>query len=90
MIYSSQGFNDVMSLLGMELWGKMLKAMQEATATLDIDGTIPMLHGRIYMNVSYIYKALGTAMGKQYINAIDNNVTKIFDNLYCKKYYMEI
>lgn len=86
MIVMSQGFTQSMSVLGMELWGRMIETVQGETSTIDVDGTAPTLHGREYINVSYMYKAMGKAFTKQLIKSYDGNIRNIFDTIDLSEY----
>lgn len=82
----TQGFTDPMSVLGLELWTQMLEAIKGAIMSCSLDGTSPALHGRQYMNLSYMRKAFGGKIVNKVIKSYDGNVRKIFDDVDMMEY----
>jgi len=86
LIVMTQGFTKSMSVLGTELWGRMMETVQGDMALIGDEGTIPTLHGREYMNLSYMFKGMGKAFTKQMIKSYDGNINSIFNTIDLAEY----
>ncbi len=82
----TQGFTESMSVLGTELWGMALEAIKGEVMICSIDGTSPTLHGRQYINISHIKRALGESLAKRLLNGYDGNIKRIFENIDMDEY----
>ncbi len=86
VIGMTQGFTDSMSVLGTELWADVLQEIKGETLVCSLDGTMPTLHGRQYLNISYIYKAMGKKIAGKMLSIYDDNVKRILSNLDIAEY----
>lgn len=81
LISLTQGFHEPMSVLGLEIWGKMLDRVKGGTMTPDIGGTTPAIHGRQYMSVTDLQKLMGKKIVSNILNSYDGNVKRIFKEI---------
>lgn len=83
----TQGFTESMSVLGMDLWARMLDALKGGILPTSIDGAMPAIHGRQYMNVSNMLAGWGSFAAKKFLENYDENVKKIFADIDLVKEY---
>ncbi|QZY54520.1 PEP/pyruvate-binding domain-containing protein [Crassaminicella profunda] len=83
----TQGFTESMSVLGIELWARMLDDLKGGIMPTSLDGAMPALHGRQYMNVSNIMAGWGSFATKKFLKSYDENVKKIFEDIDLGKEY---
>ncbi|WP_432664413.1 PEP/pyruvate-binding domain-containing protein [Wukongibacter baidiensis] len=55
----TQGFTESMSVLGLDIWEKMLEIAKAGTMPTGFDGAVVAIHGRQYMHISNLLKGLG-------------------------------
>ncbi len=77
----TQGFDEPMSVLGLELWSNMLYDIKFGMFTSHPDGTAPAIYGKHYFSVTAISKALNPTMMTKVIKSYDGNIRKIFDGI---------
>ncbi|SMB90274.1 pyruvate, water dikinase [Desulfonispora thiosulfatigenes DSM 11270] len=77
----TQGFTESMSVLGMEIWTRVVDELKGDIMPSSIDGIMPALHGRQYINVSNCIAAWGLFATKQFLKKYDDNVKKIFSDI---------
>ncbi len=75
----TQGFDEPMSVLGMELWAKMLFKIKFDMMSPQANGTCPAINGREYLNVTAIQKLVGKKNTRKLFGSYDGNIRKIFD-----------
>lgn len=59
LMVMTQGFDEPMSVLGLEIWADMLEEVKAGTFSCNIGGTAPTLHGRQYMSFTDFQKLMG-------------------------------
>lgn len=74
----TQGFDQPMSVLGMELWGIMLDDLKMHMMTPQINGSTPIVYGKEYMSITAFQKLMGKKQALAFINSYDGNIKKIF------------
>ena len=90
LIVLTQGFSDPLSVLGIEIWGKMLEALKGDSGLIDRgrDGTVLNVEGRQYLHLSNLMKAMGTGMGLWGLKQYDTPTRQIFDSIDLKRDYL--
>ncbi|GAA0181530.1 phosphoenolpyruvate synthase [Clostridium sediminicola] len=83
----TQGFTKSMSVLGMDLWARMLEDLKGGITPTSIDGAMPAIHGRQYTNVSNMLVGWGSFATKKFVESYDENVKKIFADIDLDKEY---
>ena len=82
LVVLSQGFGDCLSVLGADLWGRMLVLMKaEIMVDAGAEGTIVNMDGRQYINLSSMLRALGKSMVSNLIKTYDAPTRKILDSV---------
>ena len=88
VVVLSQGFGDSLSVLGADLWGRMLVLMKaEIMVDAGAEGTIVNMDGRQYINLSAMLRALGMSMMGSLIKTYDTPTRKILDSVDFKAEY---
>ena len=88
VVVLSQGFGDSLSVLGADLWGRMLVLMKgEIMVDAGAEGTIVNMDGRQYINLSALLRALGMSMMGSLIKTYDTPTRKILDSVDFKAEY---
>lgn len=77
----TQGFSDPLSVLGSDIWKNIMAISGGNVLSCDFDGSSPVLHGRQFFNLFYLYKSLGKSIGESYISGHDESVKKILDTI---------
>ncbi len=77
----TQGFDEAMSVLGLDLWSDMIDQVKGGMLTPEINGTAPALHGRQYFSMTDVQKLLGKKKSLEFLNSYDGNVSKIFSGI---------
>jgi phosphohistidine swiveling domain-containing protein len=77
----TQGFDEPMSVLGLELWGNMLDDLKMHMMTPQINGSTPIVYGKEYLSITAFQKILGKKQSAALINGYDGNLKKIFANI---------
>jgi len=77
----TQGFDEPMSVLGLELWSDMLYEIKGGMFTSQVNGTAPALHGREYFSLTDVQKLVGSSSVKKFVSSYDGNVKKIFEEI---------
>lgn len=77
----SQGFTESMSVLGLEIWAEMLEVAKMGTLPGGLDGAIVSLHGRQYMHLSNIARALGPKQVEKFFSTYDGPTKRAFSSL---------
>ena len=81
LILLTQGFSESLSVLGGELWGRMLTAIKGPMMPAGPDGIVWNIHGRQYIHVSNMLKAFGPRLLLKQIGTYDASVRALFDSL---------
>ena len=76
VIVLSQGFSDPMSVLGLDFWGSMLKAVKPAYSLEGAGGIVWHIHGREYLHLSNFMKSTG---GRAQIDSVFRKYDKAID-----------
>lgn len=73
MIVLSQGFQDSLSVLGNEIWGKMLEAIKGDAGMFDagMEGGVINTEGRQYLNLSNLMSGFGTGIASRVLSSYD-------------------
>lgn len=77
----TQGFSDPLSVLGSDIWKSIMITSGGGMLSCTPDGSSPILHGRQFFNVYYLYKSLGKAVGNSYIYNHGDSVEKIMETI---------
>lgn len=88
IIVLSQGFSESLSVLGQEIFSKMIVMAKMGLMPEGKDGIIFNVHGRMYMHISNILKGLGEKRVRKTIATYDNPTRKIFESIDLKQEYM--
>ncbi len=81
LMYMTQGFDQPMSVLGLEIWAKMLDRIKGGMMTSQVRGTTPAIHGRQYISVTDIQKLMGKKGVNKFLNSYDGNIKRIFEDI---------
>ena len=73
MIVLTQGFQDSLSVLGNETWGKMLEAIKGDAGMFDagMEGGVINTEGRQYLNLSNLMAGFGTSYASRLLSSYD-------------------
>lgn len=82
----TQGFSDSLSVLGTDIWREIVVNSGGHVLTCYGDGTAPVINGRQYFNIFYLYKALGKTIGNGYMFGHDASAKKMMDNIDLSQY----
>lgn len=77
----TQGFDEPMSVLGIELWGYMLDEIKMHMMTPQINGSTPIVYGKENISMTAFQKLVGKKRALAFINSYDGNLKKIFANI---------
>ena len=77
----TQGFEEPLSTLGLDLWEMMLTATKGSMLPGGRDGALWSLHGRQYLLISNLARAFGGKMLKKILGTYDKPTRDIFDVL---------
>ncbi|MCK8061059.1 MULTISPECIES: PEP/pyruvate-binding domain-containing protein [unclassified Fusibacter] len=77
----TQGFDQPMSVLGMELWAHMLLEIKMHMMTPQANGSVPAIYGKEYISLTAFQKVVGKKAGLKFVNTYDGNIKKIFDEI---------
>ncbi|MCS5420504.1 MULTISPECIES: PEP/pyruvate-binding domain-containing protein [Psychrilyobacter] len=83
----TQGFSENISILGLEIWGKMLDAAKGGVMPVGKDGGVINIHGRQYMNISNYLKLMGGNRTTQLWGNYDKPTRMIFESINLKEEY---
>lgn len=81
IMYMTQGFDDLMSVLGLEIWGQMLDRLKGGMMTPHVGGTTPAIHGKQYISVTDIQKLMGKKGVNKFLDSYDGNIKRIFEDI---------
>lgn len=85
----TQGFDEPMSVLGLELWANMLDEIKMHMMTPQINGSVPIVYGKEYLSITAFQKLLGKKQSLAFINGYDGNLKKIFADINLDKHPFE-
>ncbi|MCK5607308.1 hypothetical protein KAR91_35825, partial [Candidatus Pacearchaeota archaeon] len=88
IIVLTQGFSEPFSVLGLDIWAKMLEIAKGPTMIRGLDGIVFDIHGRQYLHMSNMMKA-GGGLVKKMMTAYDVPTRKIFEAIDTKEYTPE-
>lgn len=77
----TQGFDQPMSVLGLELWANMLFDIKMNIMTPQVNGSTPAIHGKEYLSITAFQKIVGKKNALKFINSYDGNLKKIFEDI---------
>jgi len=77
----TQGFDQPMSVLGLELWAHMLDEIKMHMMTPYANGSVPAIYGKEYFSITAFQKVIGKKAGLKFINSYDGNMKKIFEEI---------
>lgn len=80
LMIMTQGFDEPISVLGLDLWAKMIHSIKPFMNP-QMDGTTPALYGRQYISLSVMNQIVGKKSTDKFINSYDSNLKKIFQNI---------
>lgn len=81
IMYMTQGFDQPMSVLGLEIWAKMLDRIKGGMMTPQVGGTTPAIHGKQYISVTDIQKLMGKKGVDKFLDSYDGNIKRIFEDI---------
>lgn len=81
IMYMTQGFDDPMSVLGLQIWAEMLDRIKGGVMTSQVGGTTPAIHGRQYISVTDIQKLMGKKGLQTFLESYDGNIKRIFEEI---------
>ncbi|MEO2198897.1 MAG: PEP/pyruvate-binding domain-containing protein [bacterium] len=82
LIVLSQGFEDSLSVLGLEYWGRMLEAMKgETMINRGREGTVVNVDGRQYIHLSNVMKGLGGGIVPRLLSSFDAATRRIVESI---------
>lgn len=84
----TQGFTDCLSVLGMDIFTKMLELAKGDILPIGIDGGLVALHGRQYMHISNLAKGLGIKAVKKIYASYDGPTQMTFKSIDFKQEYL--
>jgi pyruvate,water dikinase len=79
LMMMTQGVSDPMSVMGMDVWRKLIYITKSGLLSTAIGGTAPVINGREYLSVTAYQKVLGKKTGRKALDTYDGNIKKIFD-----------
>lgn len=82
----TQGFSDSLSVLGTDIWREIVRESGGRVLNCTEKGTAPVINGRQYFNIFYLYKALGKTIGNGYMFGHDASAKKMMDNIDLSQY----
>lgn len=77
----TQGFDEPMSVLGLELWTTMLDRLKQGTMSPQANGTAPAVCGRQYISMTAVQKLLGKNNARRIMTSYDGNIRRIFEEI---------
>lgn len=88
MIVLTQGFQDSLSVLGNEIWGKMLEAIKGDAGMFDagMEGGVINREGRQYLNLSNLMAGLGTGVASRVLSSYDTPTREAIATLDLESY----
>ncbi len=86
LLMMTQGISEPMSVLGMDVWAKLIFVTKSGLLSVPINGTAPIINGREYLSVTAYQKVLGKKNGRKALDTYDGNIKKIFDDIHIEKY----
>ncbi len=81
IMYMTQGFDDPMSVLGLEIWKEMLDRVKAGIMTSKVGGTTPAIHGRQYISITDLQKTIGKKGVNKFLDSYDGNIKRIFEDI---------
>lgn len=84
----TQGFTESMSVLGMEIWTKMIRVAKGDLYPVGIDGGIIPIHGRQYIQASNMSKVFGVKKARRMFGSYDGPTRMVFNSIDLKHEYM--
>ncbi len=79
LLMMTQGVSEPMSVMGMDLWSRLIYITKSGMLSTHINGTAPVINGREYLSVTAYQKILGKKAGRSALATYDGNIKKIFD-----------
>lgn len=83
----TQGFSEHISILGLEIWGKMLDAAKGGVMPVGKDGAVINIRGRQYMNISNYLKLMGGDRATKLWENYDKPTRMVFESINLKEEY---
>ncbi|MEN8904510.1 MAG: PEP/pyruvate-binding domain-containing protein [Clostridiales bacterium] len=77
----TQGFDEPMSVLGMNLWSEMLYIIKGGMMSFQVNGTAPTIYGREYISITAYQKVAGKRNANKFLDNYDGNLKKIFEGI---------
>jgi len=77
----TQGFSEPMSVLGLQLWSKMIDDVKGGMMSCHIKGSAPAIHGRHYMSFTDLQKVVGKKNVEKLFYNYDGNIKNIFEKI---------
>ena len=82
IIVLTQGFSDPLSVLGLDLWARMIRRIKTTLSTEGETGLAWHIHGRQYMNVSTLLKVtFGHALFDKAFRTMDQTLDRAVDTI---------
>jgi len=77
----TQGFDDPMSVLGLELWANMLIEVKMHMMTPPANGSTPAIYGKEYFSLTAFQKVVGKKNAIKFVSSYDKNIKNIFEQI---------
>lgn len=89
MLMLTQGISEPMSVLGMDVWKKLIFVTKSGLLSTDINGTAPVIGGKEYLSVTAYQKVLGKTAGRKALATYDGNIKRIFNDINLEEHTFE-
>ena len=86
-IVVTQGLEKQLSVLGLDLWGPAVEKLELGIFPVGFEGLMINIHGRQYINVSNMLKALGSKLTIFILGEYNESVKRTLEQLELKKEY---
>lgn len=86
LILLTQGFDESLSQLGLDIWGRMLDTVKRGTLPVGKDGIAWNVCGREYYNISNMMKAFGSKSMGRFLGLYDTPTKKALEGVDFSEY----
>jgi hypothetical protein len=86
-IVITQGFQKPMSVLGLDLWGPTVEKLELGIFPVGFEGLMLNIHGRQYINISNMLKAMGSKITLTLLGEYNQSVKRTLEQIPLKGQY---
>ena len=86
-IVITQGFQKPMSVLGLDLWGPTIEKLELGIFPIGLNGLMVNIHGRQYINISNMLKAMGSKITVTLLGEYNQSVKRTLEQIPLKDQY---